>query len=63
MEDQLLFRVCEFCNESLSLRASCRGQDNETLTNSYLVEYCSFCGQSPIVELARLDSNQTKLNE
>lgn len=63
MEDQLLFRVCEFCKESLSLRESCRGKDDEILTNSYLVEYCSFCGQHPIKEIARLDSNQTKLNE
>lgn len=61
MKDQLLFRVCKFCNESLTLRSSCRGKDDEILTNSYLVEYCSFCGQHPITEIARLDKDQTEL--
>jgi hypothetical protein len=63
MEDQLLFEVCKFCRKVLSLRESCRGKDDEVLTNSYIVKYCSFCGQHPTTEIARLDSDQSRLNE
>lgn len=61
MEDILLEKKCKKCGANITLMTSCRGKDDEVLTNSYLVERCLNCGQHPITEIARLDANQTDL--
>ena len=61
MEDIKLLELCKHCKKPLTLMASCRGKDDEILTNSYLVIRCLSCGQHPLEEIARLDANQTKL--
>jgi len=65
MEDIKLLELCKHCKNPLTLMTSCRGEDDEVpgkLYNDYLVIRCLNCGQHPITEVVRLDSNQTGLN-
>lgn len=59
IEDILIVKKCEACNEHLTLMASCRGDD--TTQESYFVERCMVCGQHPVTEIVRLSENQKDL--
>lgn len=63
MEDLLLAKKCKECGSNITLLSSCRCDNDNILTNNYLIERCLNCGLHPIVEIARLDADQSNLEK